>query len=94
MREGIARDVVAQDGEVVLARDASPANDPGLVLRAARAAAENELPFADYTLERLRAESAPVPEPWPAEVRDDSSRCSVPVLRPSRCSKRSISPGC
>ncbi len=86
MREGIARDVVAQDGEVVLARDANPATDPGLVLRAARAAAENELPFAGYTLDRLRAESAPVPEPWPAELRDDligllgTGAAAVPVL--------------
>ena len=71
VREGIARDVVAQDGEVVLARDASPRTDPGLVVRAARAAAENDLPFAAYTLERLAAQAAPVPEPWPSEIRDD-----------------------
>jgi [protein-PII] uridylyltransferase len=86
VREGIARDIVAQDGEVVLARDASPGTDPGLVLRAARAAAENELPFAGYTLDRLAAECAPVPEPWPDEVRDDligllgSGAAAVPVL--------------
>ncbi len=86
VREGLARDVVAQDGEVVLARDASPATDPGLVLRAARAAAENQLPFAEYTLDRLCAQAAPVPEPWPDDIRDDfigllgTGAAAVPVL--------------
>jgi [protein-PII] uridylyltransferase len=70
-RVGLAKDVVAQDGEVVLARDADPWADPGLMLRAARAAAENELPIAPFTLERLAAESAPLPTPWPAAARDD-----------------------
>jgi [protein-PII] uridylyltransferase len=85
-RRGIARDVVAQDGEVVLARDASPRTDPGLVVRAARAAAEEELPFASYTLDRLAEQAAPVPEPWPSEVRDDfvtllgTGHAAVPVL--------------
>jgi [protein-PII] uridylyltransferase len=86
VREGIARDVVAQDGEVVLARDAAPESDPGLVVRAARAAAEVELPLGAYTLERLAAQAAPLPEPWPREVRDDfvtllgTGAAAVPVL--------------
>jgi [protein-PII] uridylyltransferase len=86
VREGIARDVVAQDGEVVLARDAAPARDPGLVVRAARAAAETGLPLSSYTLERLAAEAAPVPEPWPADIRADfvtllgTGAPAVPVL--------------
>jgi [protein-PII] uridylyltransferase len=71
VRVGLANGVVAQDGEVVLARDADPAADPGLVLRAARAAAENALPLARFALTRLAAESAPVPEPWPASARAD-----------------------
>ena len=71
VREGIARDVVAQDGEVMLARDASPRTDPGLVVRAARAAAEHDLPFAAFTLDRLAAQAAPVPVPWPDEIRGD-----------------------
>jgi [protein-PII] uridylyltransferase len=85
-RRGIARDVVAQDGEVVLARDAAPRTDPGLVVRAARAAAEEGLPFAAYTLDRLAEQAAPVPEPWPSEVRDDfvtllgTGAAAVPVL--------------
>jgi [protein-PII] uridylyltransferase len=70
-RRGIARDVVAQDGEVVLARDASPRTDPGLLVRAARAAAEQELPLAAYTLDRLAEQAEPVPRPWPSEIRDD-----------------------
>lgn len=85
-REGIARDVVAQDGEVLLARDAAPRDDPTLLLRAARAAAEKQLPLASFTLDRLAAEAAPVPVPWPDDVRDDfvgllgTGAAAVPVL--------------
>jgi [protein-PII] uridylyltransferase len=70
-RLGLAKDVVAQDGEVMLARDADPWSDPGLVLRVARAAAEHDLPIAPFALERLASESAPIPAPWPHLVRDD-----------------------
>ena len=86
VREGIARDVVSQAGEVVLARDAVPRADPGLVLRAAHAAAAHEQPFAMHALDRLVAESAAIQIPWPAESRDDfvallgSGRAAVPVL--------------
>jgi [protein-PII] uridylyltransferase len=86
VREGIARDVVAQGGEVVLARDCDPRTDPGLVLRAARAAAAHELPFATHALDRLVAEAAAIQIPWPAESRDDfvallgSGSAAVPVL--------------
>jgi [protein-PII] uridylyltransferase len=86
VREGLARDVVAQDGEVMLARDAAPAADPGLVLRVARAAAESGLPIAAHTLERLAAADAAVPEPWTAELREDlvallgTGEAAVPVL--------------
>ncbi len=85
-RVGLARDVVAQDGEVVLARDADPAADPGLVIRAARAAAENGLPLSEFTLSRLAACAAALPQPWPAGVRDDflallgCGHAAVPVL--------------
>ena len=68
VRVGIAKDVVSQDGEVVLARDADPWADPALLLRVARAAAENDLPIAPFTLERLAGELGPIPEPWPADV--------------------------
>ena len=70
-RVGLARDVVTQDGEVVLARDADPSTDPGLVLRAARAAAERALPISEFTLGRLAASAAPLPVPWPAAIRED-----------------------
>jgi [protein-PII] uridylyltransferase len=70
-RVGLAKDVVSQDGEVVLARDADPWADPGLVLRVARAAAEHDLPIAQFTLERLASESAPLPTPWPHAALDD-----------------------
>ncbi|MGY1700091.1 [protein-PII] uridylyltransferase [Geodermatophilus sp. SYSU D00766] len=68
-REPLAEGVVRQGDEVVLARDARPAADPGLVLRGAAAAARADLLLSPYTLRVLAAHSPPVPEPWPAEVR-------------------------
>jgi [protein-PII] uridylyltransferase len=70
-RTPLAKDVVMQDGDVVLARDADPWADPLLMLRAARAAAEHDRPLAPFTLERLATESAPMPLPWPGAARDD-----------------------
>ncbi len=70
-RTPLARDVVAQGGEVVLARDADPWSDPALVLRVARAAAQHDLPISAYALSRLATESAAMPIPWPAEARDE-----------------------
>jgi [protein-PII] uridylyltransferase len=70
-RVGLAQDVVAQDGEVVLARAADPRADPGLLLRVARAAAEHDLPIAPFTLQRLVAETRPLPDPWPVAARAD-----------------------
>ena len=69
-RRPLADGVVEQDGEVVLARDADPAHDPVLVLRAAAAAAQAALPLSRHTLDRLAEHSAPMPEPWPAAARD------------------------
>jgi [protein-PII] uridylyltransferase len=68
-RRPLADGVVAQDGEVVLARAADPAGDPALVLRAAAAAAQAGLPLAPRTLDRL-TECPPLPVPWPAPARD------------------------
>jgi len=68
-RRPLADGVVEQDGEVVLARAADPASDPGLVLRAAAAAAQAGLPLAPRTLDRL-TECPPLPVPWPAPARD------------------------
>ncbi len=70
VRRGLEEGVVDHDGEVTLAVAAKPAEDPTLVLRAARAAAVADLPFAPHTLERLRLESPPLPLPWPAEARE------------------------
>ncbi len=68
-RRPLADDVVEQDGEVVLARDATPEDDPVLVLRVAEAAARAQLPIAPITLTRL-ATCPPLPEPWPAPALD------------------------
>src|SRR5580658_10243426 len=68
-RRPLADGVVEQDGEVVLARAADPADDPVLVLRAAAAAAQAGLPLAPRTLDRL-TECPPLPVPWPAPARD------------------------
>jgi [protein-PII] uridylyltransferase len=69
VRRPLADDVVEQDGEVVLARDATPEADPALVLRVAEAAARTRLPIAPITLARL-ADCPPVDEPWPAPALD------------------------
>lgn len=68
-RRPLAEDVVEQDGEVLLARDAIPAADPVLVLRVAEAAARAGLPIAPITLSRLR-DCPALPEPWPAQALD------------------------
>ena len=70
VRRPLADDVVEQDGEVVLARDASPETDPVLVLRVAAAAARAGLPIAPVALTRL-SQGAPLPEPWPAAALDE-----------------------
>lgn len=56
--------------EIVLDRDARPASDPFLLLRAAAEAAERDLVLEPSTTARLIAEAPPIPEPWPAEARD------------------------
>jgi [protein-PII] uridylyltransferase len=68
-REPLADGVVRQGDEVVLARDAHPTHDPGLLVRAAAAAARAGLPLSPYSLRVLAAHGPPLPEPWPAEVR-------------------------
>ncbi len=56
--------------EVVLDRDARPAQDPVLLLRAAAEAAERGLVLEPTTAARLVAASPELPDPWPAEARD------------------------
>ncbi len=70
-RVGLAKDVVSQEGEIVLARDADPWADPVIVLRAARVAADQNLPLSPFTLERLATEAGPMPVPWPTAALDE-----------------------
>ncbi len=70
IRRPVARDVVEQDGELVLARTAiGPRPDPTLSLRVAAAAATAGLPIARATCEWLAAYCPPLPTPWPAAAR-------------------------
>ncbi|MFC7275126.1 [protein-PII] uridylyltransferase [Paractinoplanes rhizophilus] len=70
IRRPVARDVVEQDGELVLARTAiGPVPDPALSLRVAAAAATVRLPIARATSEWLAAFSPPLPNPWPPAAR-------------------------
>jgi [protein-PII] uridylyltransferase len=70
MRRPLDEGVVEYAGEIVLAREARPERDPGLVLRAAAAAAVNRLPIAASTLSRLAETAAELPTPWPREALD------------------------
>jgi [protein-PII] uridylyltransferase len=63
--------VIEFAGEVILARDARPERDPGLILRVAAASASTGLPMAASTLGRL-AETAPeLRTPWPRQALKD-----------------------
>ena len=93
-RVGLARNVVAQGGEVMLARDADPWADPGLVLRVARAAAERDCPSP-------RSPSSgwpPSRRRWPRRGRGPRSMTSCPARPPARprspCSRRWTRPAC
>jgi [protein-PII] uridylyltransferase len=71
VRRPVARDVVAQDGEAVLARTAiGPRPDPTLPLRVAAAAATAGLPIARATGEWLASSCPALPRPWPAAARE------------------------
>ncbi|MDR3662713.1 MAG: [protein-PII] uridylyltransferase [Mycobacterium sp.] len=71
VRRPLDEGVLEFGGEVILARDAKPQRDPGLILRVAAAGATTGLPIAASTLGRL-AESAPeLRTPWPKEALND-----------------------
>jgi [protein-PII] uridylyltransferase len=71
VRRPLDEGVVEYGGEVVLARDARPERDPGLILRVAAASAVSGLPLAASTLRRL-AETAPeLRTPWPSHALKD-----------------------
>ncbi len=62
---------VIDDGEVVLARDARPDRDPGLMLRLAAATARAGLRVAPATVKRLAESSGPMPTRWTDAMRND-----------------------
>ena len=66
----LAEGVVMQEGEAVLALEARPADDEGLLLRAAAAAAQAGLPLSPHTVERLAVEAADPAVPWSRDVRE------------------------
>ena len=84
-RTPLADGVVNSDGEAVLARDADPAKDPVLVLRAAAAAAQAGIPLSPGTVDRLAATARRLPEPWSRAAREElvrllgAGRPAVPV---------------
>jgi [protein-PII] uridylyltransferase len=62
--------VVLREGVVELAPGAEPAGDPGLVLRAAAAAARSGTRLGRHSLDRLAAAGPPaLGDPWPDEAR-------------------------
>jgi len=70
VRTPIAPDVVAQDGEVVLARAAvSHEVDPTLSVRVAATAARHGLRISPGTLEWLARHCPPLSRPWPVAAR-------------------------
>ncbi|QBX54178.1 [protein-PII] uridylyltransferase [Nocardioides seonyuensis] len=66
----VARGIALSRGEVVLDRQARPAADPTLLLRAAAEAASRDVVLAPVTAARLVREAPSLPVPWPAEARD------------------------
>jgi len=62
--------VVLRDGEIHVAAEASPATDPALVLRAAKAAAEHDTRIERASLDLLARSIPPFPDPWPDGSRD------------------------
>jgi [protein-PII] uridylyltransferase len=71
VRRPLDEGVIEFAGEVILARDARPERDPGLILRVAAASATTGLPISVSTLSRL-AESAPeLRAPWPRDAVKD-----------------------
>lgn len=70
----VAPGVALSRREIVLDARARPAEDPVLLLRAAAAASELDAVLAPPTAARLARDSAPLPQPWPDEARQQLVR--------------------
>lgn len=70
-RRPLDEGVVAQAGEVVLARSAHPRRDSALLLRAAAAAARTGMPLAAGTLGMLADTAPELRQPWPRPALDE-----------------------
>jgi len=71
VRRPIDQGVIEFNGEVILARDARPERDPGLILRVAAASATTGLPMAASTLGRLVETAPELRTPWPRQALKD-----------------------
>src|SRR5882757_1213985 len=71
IRKPLDEGVIEFAGEVILARDARPERDPGLILRVAAASATTGLPIAASTLGRLAAAAPELRTPWPRQALKD-----------------------
>ncbi len=71
VRRPIDEGVIEFNGEVILARDARPERDPGLILRVAAASATTGLPMAASTLGRLVETAPELRTPWPRQALKD-----------------------
>ncbi|OBI79641.1 [protein-PII] uridylyltransferase [Mycobacterium sp. E740] len=70
-RRPLDEGVIEFAGEVILARDARPERDPGLILRVAAASATTGLPMAASTLARLVEAAPELRTPWPRQALND-----------------------
>ena len=71
VRRPLDEGVIEFGGEVILARDARPERDPGLILRVAAASATTGLPMAASTLSRLAADGTRVAHAGPRQALKD-----------------------
>lgn len=71
VRRPLDEGVIEFNGEVILARDARPERDPGLILRVAAASATTGLPMAGSTLSRLSEAAPELRTPWPRQALKD-----------------------
>jgi [protein-PII] uridylyltransferase len=71
VRRPLDEGVVEYAGEVILARDARPQRDPGLILRVAAASATTGIPIAASTLNRLADTAPEMRTPWPRDAVED-----------------------